>query len=134
MKLTPKQDAFARAYVETGSQAEAYRRAYKSDKLSGNAIRVEACRLMDNPKVSLMVEKLQQRALKRHDITVDSLTEMLMEDRELAHNVEAPGAAVTAVMGLAKLHGLIVDKSKNEHTGADGAPLMPEINVTISRA
>jgi hypothetical protein len=37
-----------------------------------------------------------------------------MEDRELARKTETPSAAVSAVMGIAKLHGLLVDKSKAE--------------------
>jgi phage terminase small subunit len=38
---------------------------------------------------------------------------------------------VSAIMGKAKLHGLVVDK--NEHTGANGAPLVPVLNIALSR-
>ena len=135
MTLTPKQEAFARAYVETGSQAEAYRRAYNAENTSPNAIRVNACRLMDNTNVALMIEKLQEKHQKRHEITVDKLTDMAVSAYELAmtKDVATPSAAVSAVQVFGKLHGLIVDKSKNEHTGENGAPLMPSINVTLSR-
>lgn len=95
-------------------------------------IHVNACKLLKNAKVALRVEQLQQRAQKRHDITIDSLTEMLMEDRKLAHDVESPAAAVSAALGIAKLHGLIIDKSKSDVT-SDGKPISPILNVTVGR-
>lgn len=113
--MTPKQEAFARAYVETGNASEAYRRAYDAKRMKNEAIAVNACKLLKNAKVALMVERLQLKHQKRHEITVDSITEMLKADRELARSNAQSGAAVTAVMGLAKLHGLIVEKREVTH-------------------
>lgn len=109
--MTPKQEAFARAYVETGNASEAYRRAYnvKSDA-KPEGIHVNACKLLSDTNVALRVSQLQDKHKKRHDITVDSITEMLKEDRDLARKNAQTGAAVSASMGLAKLHGLIVEK------------------------
>jgi len=42
--LTPKQEAFACAYVETGNASEAYRRVYQPKKMGQKAITVEAIR------------------------------------------------------------------------------------------
>ena len=109
-KLTPKQEAFARTYVEIGNASEAYRRAYRADGMTTPAVEVEACRLIRHPKVSLRVLELQQAAAQRHNVTIDSLTKMLLEEREVAHENGRP--AVDAVMGLAKLHGLIVEKKQ----------------------
>jgi hypothetical protein len=36
-------------------------------------------------------------------------------------------------MGIAKRHGLIKDKKEHEFPGADGKPVAPIINVTLSR-
>lgn len=132
--MTPKQETFARKYVETGCASTAYRAAYNAKSMNGNAIHVEACRLLDHPKVALMCEELRARHQKRHDITVDKLTEMAMAAYDLAmkDEVQTVSAAVSAVQVLGKLHGLIVDKTKNEHTGADGKSLIPVINVTTS--
>ena len=33
-KLTPKQEAFVLAYIETGNASEAYRRAYNAENMS----------------------------------------------------------------------------------------------------
>ena len=135
MALTAKQEEFARAFVETRSQAAAYRCAYSAKGMSDNSVRVEASRLMDNPNVTLLVEKMQERHQKRHDITIDKLTSMAVDAYDLAmkDSVESPAAAVSAVTVLGKLHGLIVDKTRNEHLGPDGLPLMPSVHVTISR-
>ena len=108
--MTPKQEAFARAYVETGNASEAYRQSYNAEKMKPEAVKVEASRLLDNPNVALTVDGLKAQLQKRHEITVDTITEMLKEDRELARTNAQSGAAVSASMGLAKLHGLIIEK------------------------
>lgn len=126
--LTEKQAEFARAFIETGCASTAYRRAYDAEGMKDGAVHVEASKLLKHPKVTLRCEELRQRAQKRHDITIDKLTEMLMEDRALARQVESPSAAVSAIQVLAKLHGLIVDKQKTDVT-SDGKPMVPVVNV-----
>lgn len=112
MKLTVKQEAFCLAYIETGNASEAYRQAYNVAKMKQDAIAVEACRLLDNPNVSLRVAELQQSLVKRHEVTVDSLMLELEEARMAAMGASNPqsAAAVAATMGKAKLAGLLVDK------------------------
>ena len=85
------------------------------------SVHVNACKLLKNAKVALRLDQLQQRAQKRHDINIDTITEMLKADRELARKNAQSSAAVNAVMGMAKLHGLLVDKQ--EQTGANGGAL-----------
>ncbi len=120
-RLTPKQEAFCLAYVETGDASEAYRRAYDASAMSPAAINVEASRLLEHPKITLRLDGLRARLQKRHEITVDSLTGMLKDAYALAMNpeVEAPAAAVSAALGLGRLHGLIVDK---KHVTSEDGP------------
>jgi phage terminase small subunit len=110
--LTPKQDEFARAYVESGNAAEAYRRAYNAEKTKPNVVHVKASELLANGKVAVRVQQLLERAQRRHDVTIDSVTEELEEARKLALTEKQSSAAVSASLGKAKLHGLIVDKSE----------------------
>jgi phage terminase small subunit len=110
--LTPKQEAFARAYVETGNASEAYRQAYEARRMSEKAIGNEASRLLAHPGITLEVERLRAEHAQRHNVTVDSITAMLKEDRELARSLNQPAAAVSATMGIAKLHGLIIDRAR----------------------
>jgi hypothetical protein len=130
--MTPKQEAFARAYVETGNASEAYRQSYDAENMGDNTIHVHASKLLRHDKVRIRIEELQERAAKKHDVTIDSLLAELEEARKIAiANPRSVSAAVSASMGKAKLAGLIVDKA--EHTGANGAPLVPVLNVSLAR-
>lgn len=123
MALTPKREAFALAFVETGNGSEAYRRAFKAEKMSAAAIAVEASRLVADPKVALRVKALQAAHVERHEITVDDLLRELEEARKVASFGDKPqaGAMVAATMGKAKLLGLLTDKT--EIAGKDGGPV-----------
>lgn len=121
MNLTPKQEAFAQAYIETGNASEAYRRAYNASRMKDEVIHVKASELLKHGKVAVRVAELQAAIQKRHEVTVDSLVAELEEARSLALKIEAPAPAVAATMGKGKLLGLIVDKA--EHSGKDGGPI-----------
>ena len=125
--LTTKQERFAQAYVETGNASEAYRRAYDAENMKESTVHVKACELLKNGKVAVRLSELQKRAQKRHDITIDTLTEMLKADRDLAREIEQPSAAVSAVMGLAKIHGLILDKA--QISGDEENPVVTRVEL-----
>ena len=111
--LTPKQEAFAMVYVETGNASEAYRTAYDVDNnTSNNSISVEASKLKNTPKITLRILELQELAQVRHSITVDSLTDELENARLTACEAGQASAMVAATMGKAKLHGLLTDKAE----------------------
>lgn len=114
--LTLKQEAFCYAYIENGGNAsEAYRTAYDAGEMSDGAIGVEACRLLDNPKVALKVKSLREAIAEAHKLTVNDLLKELEESRAAALTAETvqASAAVSATMGKARLLGL--DKQKVEH-------------------
>lgn len=121
VSLTPKQEAFAQAYIETGNASEAYRRAYNASNFNDNALAVQASKMLKHPKVALRIAELKAELQKRHEVTVDTLVAELEEARSLALKIEAPAPAVAATMGKGKLLGLIVDRA--EHTGKDGGPI-----------
>ena len=112
-KLTPKQEAFAMAYVECGNASNAYRMAYDvNENTSDNSISVEASKLRNNTKITLRILELQELAQERHSITVDSLTDELEKARKTAQKAGQASAMVAATMGKAKLHGLLTDKAQ----------------------
>lgn len=145
-KLTPKQEKFVESYIETGNSAEAYRRAYSAEKMSPQAIWVEGTRLLQHPVVALRLKQRQAQEQERTGVTVEWLTDQLKTVLAKAMGEgKGASAAVSALMGMAKLHGLIVEKqnvtSDNRHhhsaeplspfaahlenvlgTGAEGAP------------
>jgi phage terminase small subunit len=69
--LTIKQEMFSQRYVELGNASEAYRQAYDAERMSPEAIHVEASRMLDNPNVALRIERLLELRLKRHAVTAD---------------------------------------------------------------
>lgn len=124
-ELTPKQDAFALAFFETGNAAEAYRRAYDVPKdAKDNWIYVEACQLLDNPKIAQRLRDMREKAEKYAIYTRQKALEELEAARELAMKGGAPAAAVSAISAKAKLAGLEpTAKQKVELSGEDGGPL-----------
>ena len=119
--MTPKQEAFARAYVETGNASEAYRRAYDAENMNDNTLKKRASELLQHGDVAGTIERMQAKHQKRHEITVEKLTQMAMKAYDEAQRV-APtsgqmqtSAMVKATEFIGKLHGLLVDKSEVKH-------------------
>ena len=122
--LTPKQEAFALAYVETGNGAESYRRAYDvKAETTHSSIYVAASRLLSDPKIKLRVRELQDQAVELVLYSKAKALEEYESARESAMTAEQFGAAVSAVTGKAKLFGFHSEKVHNEHTGPGGGPL-----------
>ena len=113
MAMTPKQEAFCLAYIETGNASEAYRRAYDAGKMKTAVINVKASELLADGKIAVRVSELQSEHLERHKLTVDDISRMLQDDRKLARELGTAAAAVSASMGLAKLYGHLTDKSES---------------------
>ena len=107
--LTKKQEAFALAYVELGNARQAYAMAGYSQNNSLTTQQKEAHKLLHNPKVAPRIAELQAKARRRaeaeHGITIDRLTEMLMDTYE--SDETRPAGKIRAITSLAKLHGLM---------------------------
>ncbi len=131
--LTPKQEAFALAYVETGNASEAYRRSYNAEKMKPETVNRTAKELLDNPKIAARLAELKAAHVERHEITVDDLIRELEEARSIAMAGERqqPAAMVAATMGKAKILGLVQDKVDARLTGPDGGPIEHSLRVTF---
>jgi hypothetical protein len=102
----PKHERFAQELAKGKSQAEAYELAgYKPD--SG-----AACRLSGNVSISARISELLERSARKTEITVDSLRDMLLADRELARELGQSAAAVSAVDKLGKLYGHMIERKE----------------------
>lgn len=128
--LTPKQENFCLAYLETGNASESYRRAYSATNMKENTITKRALELLEYGKIKGRLEELRMPIIERHNVTVDSLINELDEARVAALKTAQSSAAVSATMGKAKLLGFLVDKQ--EVTGKNGTPFVP--NPAISEA
>jgi phage terminase small subunit len=125
--LTPKQERFSALYVETGNASEAYRQAYDSSGMKPETINRKAFDLLQNGKITARVDQLRADAAKRHEITVDTLTLELEEARNLAKEQGTAAAMVSATLGKAKLHGLLIDKG--EISGKGGGPVQNQVTI-----
>ena len=108
-QLTSKQEAFAQAYVEIGNARQAYAAAGYSQDSSLTTQQKEAHKLLHHPKVAPRIRELQAIARRRAEadyaVTVDRLTDMLMEIYERDETRSA--GKLRAIESLARLHGLI---------------------------
>lgn len=122
--MTPKREKFCTAFVETGNASEAYRQAFNAANMKPESIHSKASELLANGEVKARVEELKAKHAERHEITVDRIRDMLLQDRDFARELETPAAAISATMGLAKLYGHLSDKVV--HSNPDGT-LKPNI-------
>ncbi|WP_027037084.1 terminase small subunit [Mesorhizobium ciceri] len=109
-KLNLRQERFCLGLAEGLPQSRAYIEAGYTAR--GNAAEVAAARLFRNVQVQSRIASLQAEAAKRSEITVDDLIVELDSMRKLAIACKNPAAGVSAIMGKAKLLGLIVDKAE----------------------
>ncbi|WP_374413252.1 terminase small subunit [Novosphingobium colocasiae] len=125
MALTPKQEKFCQLFIELGNASEAYRQSYDAVRMKDATVNRKAKELTDNGKIAARLDQLRAHHAERHDMTVDDIAKMLIEDREFARQCETPGAAVSASMGLAKLYGHL--RERVDHTSSDGSMSPPSL-------
>ena len=109
MQLTKRQEAVAHAYVELGNARQAFAMAGYSQGSSLATQQKEAHKLLHHPKVAPRIHELQaiarQRAEADYGVTIDRLTDMLMDTYE--SDETRPAGKLRAIEALAKLHGFI---------------------------
>lgn len=112
--MTPKQELFAQAYLETSNASEAYKRAYNT-QANANTVNRKASQLLKHPEVIKLLADLQAIHRQRHTITIDDILQELEQSRLLAlENIQC-SAAISATMGKAKLLGLDKKAGVNEN-------------------
>ena len=128
MALTAKQEAFAQAVAGGMTQSDAYRSAYDAENMGANPIAVEACRLMDDPNVSLRLKELRNQLSEIALWTRQDSVRVLKSIADGLGSETKPGEAVSAVKELNSMHGF------NEATKHDLALFFPKvINVIAGR-
>ena len=126
-KLTPKQEGFCQDYITTGSQTRAYQLNYNVKKMLPASINNKAYELMQNVDITSRVAQLQERVAKKFEVTVESLTRELEEDRQLARDLDMPAAAISALNVKARIHGL--DKQVMSNDPANPMPAIIKVEV-----
>jgi phage terminase small subunit len=95
IKLTPKQDKFVQAYLETGNATEAYRRAYNVERMLPATINNQAWKLIKNPGITARLEQLQQLAVERTVLqkadVINLITEIATADATALSELQVRG-------------------------------------------
>jgi len=125
MNLTPKQELFCQKFIELGNASEAYRESYDTSRMKDATINRAASQLLGNYKITTRLNELSEYHSTRHNITIDTLTNMYMAIFN-ANWDKNPSAAVSALNSVAKMHGHLsehVRHTESIHHDHKHAPL-----------
>ena len=110
-KLTAQQEKFAQAIaLEDMNQADAYRSAYNTDRMSDETIWVKASNLANQDKVRVRIAELRKECMTPKVMSAQKRREKLTE---LAES-EDPNVAMKAIDLLNKMDGEYVQKVQAE--------------------
>ena len=113
--LTAKEAAYCRLVVEGWAFRDAYVKAGYAEPKTIDKLAAQVTKMNQRQHVREAIKKLQAIANKESVVTRDMLVQKLFEHRELALEGGQVGAANAAVMGVAKIMGLEVNKSEVSH-------------------
>lgn len=116
--LTPKQENFCLAYLESGNASDAYRKAYDASSMTDASVNRAAKELMDNPKITSRIEILRAPVVEQAKMTVLGHLADLKELRDMARDDGKWGPAIAAEIARGKVSGFYVEKT--EHSGVVG--------------
>ena len=109
--LTKEQEAFAHAVVRTGNASEAYRETYDT-KANGNGLSVDAFHVLHDPNVTLRVATLAKRVARAAEADTVLVLSRLVEESDPSNDyADSPSARVKALEVLAKVQGMLIDRS-----------------------
>ena len=117
MALTQKQQRFCSEYVKCGNAAEAYRRAYRAEKMKPATVQNNAYKLMCNNEIATTLQGLRDAAAKEAQVTLEGHLNKLAELRDMAIEEGQLSAAITAEVSRGKAAGLYAERVKNEISG-----------------
>lgn len=95
-KLTPKQEAFFQAYLETSNSTTAYEMAYDTSKMTRRAVEVEGKKLLKHPAITLRLDNLNQKQEVKTLLSLEDHMERLRLLSEKAENDGKFSAAIQA--------------------------------------
>lgn len=110
-KLTARQERFVLLIVKGETQSKAYEKAGYSVK-SLKVAATNASNLMKNPNIQGRLAEIQGALAVRTIVSLESLTDDLLDIKAKAMANGSYGPAVAAVVAVARLHGFMVDRAE----------------------
>ena len=122
--LTAKQEQFAQNIIKGMSQADAYRSAYDTKRMSDKTVHENASRLANNSKVTARLVELRDELASESIMTAQKRLEWLTE--LIGSETETTGDKLKAIDIMNKMQGEYVQKVQAEVTNA------VNINIELS--
>ena len=116
--MTPKQERFVQEYLIDSNATAAAKRAGYSPKTAME----QGYQLLQKTSVKMAIQGMQAEHRERAKVTVENLTEKLRTAYDMAEKNGQSASMVQASMGLAKLHGYLVDRTEDVTKAADMTP------------
>ncbi len=113
--MKPKQQRFAEEYLIDSNATQAAIRAGYSAKTAME----QGYQLLQKPSVRAAIRAAQAEHREHTKVTIESLTEKLRAAYDVAEKNGQSASMVQASMGLAKLHGYLVDRVEQTTKEAD---------------
>jgi phage terminase small subunit len=147
MSVTSKQEAFCRAYLETGDADAAYRRVYAAGAMTAVTIGRKARELLANGKIAARIGLLRDpvvqdvqgaqdvqdaqsvHAMQPGPITLETHLADLKALRDKAEQEGKYGYAIQAEIARGRAFGLYTDKA--ESMGKGGKDVLPQSGVLV---
>ncbi len=126
--LTAKQRAFVEEYCKNGNATQAAIDAGYSVKTAA----VTGHENLRKPRIASIIEARRREHREHSNVTVEWLTGQLEENLIKARKMAQLGAANGAVVNIAKLHGLLVDRQR--HEGGVGGNVTIEVSTGVPRS
>ena len=122
--LTPKQEVFVQGIIKGLSQADAYREAYNTKRMTDKTIHEAASRLVADSKVSARIKELREQMDKETIMSAQKRLEWLTE--VIADKDISIGDKLKAADIMNKMQGEYTQKVQAEVTNA------VNINIELS--
>jgi phage terminase small subunit len=92
--LTPKQEKFIHAYLETGNASEAYRLSYNVGKMKDSTVNRNAFALLQNDKIATRIDQLRAESAKIAVLTQASVISDLIRVKDHAMTLDDKGMMI----------------------------------------
>ncbi len=112
-RLTPRQERFAQDVAAGKIAASAYAEIYGVTKRQASA---NSARLIIKSHIKKRIAEIQATHAVANAVTVNTITEMLRTAYAIAIETKQASAASAAAYNLAKVHGLVIEKSQVDAT------------------
>jgi len=110
--LTVKQERFCHAYVRLGNATEAYRQTYDTTGIA-STVQTDADALLNHPRISPRIIKLVDRVTDAEESTTDLILQRLLRESDAEEPTsDVPSARVKALEVLARVRGMLIDRSE----------------------